>query len=887
MLPSQPKGRLTLVNAITVICPTPFVFARAARAIVSASHPSMSLDALVNVRSQLALGLQAYLQSFVDLSAWPASSLLGSRTLLSVYQSPDVIRWDRLDKQGQARRRDADRLGEFVLDDERTQRVPWADEREQLVRAVILGRPGEGKTTLTQLTCRRIAEQSLRALTERTTPLADVPIPIWLTVKDVRTAGSVDAEVRRAIPAAVARAVHEAHRKAVATDPERAPRVPPSPTYAADHILASWKRASTWLFLDALDEPSLNPHVNAATALNELATLPCHMVVTSRPYGYTSGALPWGGTSAAAEYVLAGLTTSQRQQFVRAWFGDHVASRARAAAFVEHAQFRDMASIGLLLTLICAVTERHPDLDPETTRRVHLYDRIVRDVAQRPDRPDPIGGGDELDRRLMVLERAALALFERRRSGPGFGNAFTYTEWHEALTAAAARIDAPRFVGDLEHDVARAGLIVEPATGQRAFLHRTFFEFFAAARIARHDPKVMIDLLASRVADADWREVVLLAIAHVSLVGGRPEWAGEVIEGLLGRFPGSGSVVALLGEAASEIVPLGVREPVLATLRPALIGVMLDGETPPKIRATAGTALGRIGDPRFHGEKFWCLPKDVVLPTTHEEAILGFVKVRKGPFLMGSDEEKDSLATDSETQQRPVDIAYDYWMARWPTTVAQFAVFVKWWDTAAPTERELVQPGRTGPWDDRGCLEGVANHPVVYVSWYDARAYCAWLTSQASESGARTPADLRALLERGYRFQLPNEAEWEKAARGLEGWFYPWGNEFDQKLTNCWDDEGTALKATSAVGCFAGGRSPFGVEDAAGNVWEWTRSVGSDRYDPNIDHYEADRKVFRVVRGGSCSYSRSRVRAACRYLGDPVDRFHDWGFRVVLSPIRS
>src|SRR4029077_1828337 len=92
------------------------------------------------------------------------------------------------------------------------------EEQDQIERAVILGRPGEGKTTLTQLTCRQIAERSLQLWTERETPLAEMPFPLWLTVKDVLTAGSIEAAIEGAIPIAVASAVEHARRKAEKAD---------------------------------------------------------------------------------------------------------------------------------------------------------------------------------------------------------------------------------------------------------------------------------------------------------------------------------------------------------------------------------------------------------------------------------------------------------------------------------------------------------------------------------------------------------------------------------------------------------------------------------------------------------------------------------------------
>jgi serine/threonine-protein kinase len=132
------------------------------------------------------------------------------------------------------------------------------------------------------------------------------------------------------------------------------------------------------------------------------------------------------------------------------------------------------------------------------------------------------------------------------------------------------------------------------------------------------------------------------------------------------------------------------------------------------------------------------------------------------------------------------------------------------------------------------------NRPVASVSWYEAAAYCAW-------DGVR----------------LPFEAEWERAARGIEGREYPWGKEepdeqranFDRKVGN-----------PTPVGLYPAGATPEGVADMAGNVWEWLE-----------DWYERDR--VRVLRGGSFFLDSRNLRASFRYMDVPGDRSNSVGFR--------
>jgi len=214
---------------------------------------------------------------------------------------------------------------------------------------------------------------------------------------------------------------------------------------------------------------------------------------------------------------------------------------------------------------------------------------------------------------------------------------------------------------------------------------------------------------------------------------------------------------------------------------------------------------------------------------------------------MGSDRDSDSYANDDETPQHEVPLPA-YYIARYPVTVAQFLAFMQDSD-GTPEEPES--------------LRGPANHPVVLVTWHEAVAYCRWLTEKLAASN-ETPADLRRLLrgdgvDQPWQVTLPSEAEWEKAARGTDGRIYPWGDEAEANRANY--DE-TNINRTTAVGCFPGGVSSFGVEEMSGNVWEWTRSLwGSDLGKPDFRYpYQptdgredpaAANDVRRVLRGGS------------------------------------
>ena len=188
--------------------------------------------------------------------------------------------------------------------------------------------------------------------------------------------------------------------------------------------------------------------------------------------------------------------------------------------------------------------------------------------------------------------------------------------------------------------------------------------------------------------------------------------------------------------------------PKVERIRTWLVRTLQHNALPAVDRAQAGDALADVGDPRFRADA-WYLP---------DEPLLGFVEIPAGPFLMGSDDERDSWLLKASPQHKVTLPAY--YIARYPVTVAQFRTFVEASGYA---------------WENRNRPQGAAHHPVVYVSWHDALAYCNWLTARLREWSG-TPEPLATLLRtEDWRVILPSEAEWEKAARGTDGRAYPWG----------------------------------------------------------------------------------------------------------------
>lgn len=243
------------------------------------------------------------------------------------------------------------------------------------------------------------------------------------------------------------------------------------------------------------------------------------------------------------------------------------------------------------------------------------------------------------------------------------------------------------------------------------------------------------------------------------------------------------------------------------------------------------------------------------------------VYVPGGEFLMGAADWDDQALDD----ERPQHLLYldAYWIDKTEVTNAMYARCVQ--------AEACNPPVNTGSSTRASYFNDLAfeHYPVVYVSWIDASAYCAW-------AGRR----------------LPSEAEWEKAARGADGRLYAWGNQSvsggllnfcDKNCPKDWRlvdiDDGFA--DTAPVGNYPAGASPYGALDMAGNVWEWVADwYAADYYAQSsmenpLGPASGDK---RVLRGGSWDDDLAHVRVTVRYSLDPNEGFGYFGFRCALSP---
>jgi len=701
------------------------------------------------------------------------------------------------------------------------------------------------------------------------------------------------------------------------------------------------------ILLDGLDEcgdSSSRQRVLAAVReLMRSAGPKCRFLLTARPYAWPTGPDPDQGV-----YALADLNDTQIEQFIHAWYaalvkrgwrspGESERKKADLLTARQRPDLLHLARNPLLLTLMATLHTNKGRLPDD---RADLYNDSVELLMLRWNRQ--IGADQALldvlditglrlsDLRGM-LEELAFKVHEQNVGREGvadIGEDRLVRAFRPLLNNSKDKADVV-----VDYIEKRAGLLVGQGEkdGERQFTfpHRTFQEFLAACHLAAQGEFPAECARLARAAPAHWQVSLPLA-ARLAKAERGASAADELVGGVsIAEFCSRRQPTAtdwncaLLAGTMLQEIGLGAintreRTQAIASRVAHWLSASLsvhprEGGMDVRLRAQAGDVLAALGDPRFDPQRFY-LPND---------GLLGFVAIPADPdFMIGtrtgdfdrvmetvaaSQDDRDFFKAEINDQPTPT---REFYIARYPVTVAQFRTFVEATGFNIGDEDALSDP------DSR---------PVRWVSWHEALAYCDWLNDALMKSSptpnaveinqysrAATPCrqpevppvysrhgdadlpafDLLPLIQSGkWRITLPSELEWEKAARGgLVGTIFPWGDDPDPNRANYGESN---IGGTSPVGCFP--PNAYGLYDMTGNVWEWTRSLwGSDGqkpdfgypYDPN-DQKREDLKVgndiYRVVRGGSWDRNQDYSRCAVRDRGRPDNRYgFSRGFRVVV-----
>ncbi len=392
-----------------------------------------------------------------------------------------------------------------------------------------------------------------------------------------------------------------------------------------------------------------------------------------------------------------------------------------------------------------------------------------------------------------------------------------------------------------------SGILIARDNDQFAFPHRSFQEYLAMGWLTAQPSDELSQTV--RANPLWWREVFLLALLNQRKT---PKFAISYIQELLEKqtIPASDNQQRLIVLAGLGLVELGLTgwkntdfQNQRDNIRQGIVTIL---QTPDSLnipeRAEAGRVLGDIGDSRL----------GTGLST------VGIPDIAWQLIPAGKVTLKDAAGTF------PVEAFH---MARYPVTNTQFQAFIEnpdgyknaqWW---AGLDQQHDKP-ESSHWNN-------ANHPRENVSWFEAMAYCAWLSE-------RLDKDIR----------LPTEWQWQQAAcSGHPDFDYPWEGKYLSGYANIDETEDKTsphyLRRTTAVGIYPQGSSQQAVSDLSGNVWEWCLNT----YE-NPKYISVSGSNERVLRGGSWFGSSGLARASFRLNDHPDFRNFSIGFRLCcFSPI--
>lgn len=789
-------------------------------------------------------------------------------------------------------------------------------------RLVLLGEPGHGKSTALRYLALLLA-RCLRgeSATIPGWPANDLPVPIFCPLGSVAAllntyGGNADKALWQALGNAL--------------DGEQGVSAG-----LRDFLTPALRNGGALVLLDGLDElpagvANDGPRRQVARAIGRLADrIQARIVVTCRVLPYRA-APDWqfSADEGWVERTIQPLAFGQVRTFVQGWYRalapddpdlteQRVAERADALIneLAVTDRLRPLVQSPLLLTMLALL---HYNSNGDIPRdRARLYNECVQLLLERwePVRTPGLRErtsrlqqllallpGLEVDKLRDVLHELAFTAHAAPPGDDGRGLIDRYrltgrlVEFFKRL-----RSDDPAANADILLEVVReeAGLLVaRDDEAAFAFPHLTFQEYLAACWLA--DQPDMIERAYACWCDADrerWRQVLVLLAGRLRQKGQKDverdgvPWLellnaarvrGQAKDATQRRHDtvlASLSYAEMGGRAALSTSLRDLVPQVERPLRDTIVALLEEPDSAIQMsdRIAAARVLADLGDPRVpvavddwraevagRNEDFgnpagyWCF----IRPDTYR--IGGWDKQAKAAEI-----------------RLPL-----FWVARFPITVAQYAPFVdqgyaanakRWWTPNGwrwKGDRTKSNAWNQPPYDG-------PNQPVIGLTWYEATAYCAWLTEKLS-----------TVLPNDYVARLPTEAEWEVAAAydaAMMRRTYPWGEDEPTPERAIYD--ASNLRRPAPVGCCPAGAAACGALDMAGNVWEWTTSH-LEQYPNNSQKLVADfkqsknftAKEFVVpLRGGGWRNNSTSVRCGAR------NRFYpnfgsDFGFRIVVAP---
>lgn len=686
------------------------------------------------------------------------------------------------------------------------------------------------------------------------------------------------------------------------------------------------------LLLDGLDEvpetDSLRNQVKNVIEDFKYAYPKCRILVTSRTYAYQKQNWCLNGFKVA---IIAPFNDQQIKKFVDNWykyFGESLnwpedkcqsQSAALINALVKIPTLRALAERPLLLTLINILHAWRGGYLPQ--RREELYAEIVDLLLERWENPKIVrnskGNIDILQPSLaewLKVDKQKIRAFLNKLAFDGHLKQSTQISTADIpedelvieLMELSANPDVKpkRLLEYLSH---RAGLLLPRSEGVYTFPHLTIQEYLAACYLTDEDFPDKVANLA-RNDPSRWRETALLAGAKAFRGSASTIWA--LVDALCYKDVQTASDshddlwgAQIAAQALVEIADLNYiserHQSKISRVKQWQLRMIMNETFPPAERAAAGVNLGSLGDPR---------------PEVVTTKGIEFCYVPEGSFWTGR---RDKSASKAKFRAQNLsffkeNINHPYWISRFPISNAQYSEFIK--DGGYEKEEFWIEAKQAKIWEkgklkneengvirngihDYGFPFNLPNHPAVGISWFEALAFTRWLTKRWRKTES---------IDKFMAVRLPNELEWEKAARGgieipsvpyirqfetliaikqiekqpnpLPKRFFPWGSEIDGNLVNYYE---TSIGRSSALGCFPGGTSPYGCEDICGNVWEWCYKKLYSKKNPK--NKRLSNRYTGVFRGGAYSELPVKVGCSARIHQSAQRYFNNVGFRILIS----
>jgi formylglycine-generating enzyme required for sulfatase activity/energy-coupling factor transporter ATP-binding protein EcfA2 len=784
-------------------------------------------------------------------------------------------------------------------------------ERQQLVteaiqvhgHLVVLGDPGSGKSTFLRHLAWALAQRGLDQLGPQTTLTGWNDgrrlLPVLLPLRSL--AGRLASDAARSAEQHVHDALLDEIEKLGIYQ-------------LSDALTEALVRGKVLLLFDGLDEVPPDGAEGVASRIETLEALRafCRLyphnsaVITCRTLAFDQELREVIGWQVVH---LAPFTMGQIRHFVPAWYralggklqpGQATLLSERLISTIEQShKLREFATSPLLLTMMAIVLMNKGELPRD---RPLLYEAVLELLLGQWD---AVRDGQTLgkaiglpdwgsDRFRRLLDKLSYDAHKAATSEDGRGRlqrGDMYDELIEFFKAARVANPGDAAVRWLEYIEQRSGLLAPDDNRSYVFVHLTLQEHCAGRYMLLN--RSAATLVAQHRIEDRWREPILLGLGVVQQ--NRPELIERILTDLIDthekgqpkeidRWYRDLIFAAEIGkdrdwdylrtqEVEVDRLQRGLRQGLVALLQDT------SQPLPANERILAGELLGHLGDPRFP-VTFEEWRRELSLRNQDFGAPAGYwCYVRPGTYQIGDRRhalnnlrsEIDTITTQNEDHHiASIDLPA-FWIARYPITVAQFEPFVKegygsngnrWWTPDGWQWKQKTY--RTEPWLWKQPPYNRSNQPVIGVSWYEAVAFCAWLTEQLAET-----------LPEGYQVRLPTDVEWEAAAAfdsNMQQHVYPWGK--DEPTPELAIYEASNLDHPASVGSCPAGMAACGALDLAGNVWEY---IENSRYNDRQSYWH----------GGSWKEESRFIGCMAESWNRVDDSYNDKGFRVVLAPKQS